>query len=411
LKIKLTEHLVRAARPKDSGAQQLLWDTEIMGLGLLCSKTVKSFVVQRQNVRRRLGRWPILSVAAARIEARKELGRMDEEHRSPRSSPCFTLEQALDRYVAGMQQRKCSPQSIAQLQRCIRCHLWDWRGQKLHDISRQEVVERHMEIGKEKGVYAANAALRALRTVWNDAMLVDDTLPLCPTIALKRRWFKERRRREPVTDLHIWAAQVAQLSNPIRRNFHWFVLLTGLRSYDARTIRWAEIDFKAGTLHRPSPKGGAERAFTVPLSHMTLVLLRRQRQLVRILYGGSEWVFPTRGIKRGITHIQDPLHREKAVGSGTCKTMRPGLPTPHRLRDTYTTLCVEAGLTPYDIDVLTNHRPPTGTVTAGYVFQSLGHLRSCQERVTTLILRRAFGKFLRGRADKAITAPPTLAPL
>ena len=42
----------------------------------------------------------------------------------------------------------------------------------------------------------------------------------------------------------------------------------------------------------------------------------------------------------------------------------------------------------YDIDVLTNHRPPRGTVSAGYIRQSLEHLRECQERVSAHLLGR-----------------------
>ena len=146
----------------------------------------------------------------------------------------------------------------------------------------------------------------------------------------------------------------------VRGDYQLLTLLTGLRKMDAATIRWDHIDLEEGTLRRPNPKGGEDRAFTIPLSSECVRLLERRRRENRGLFldGDGGWVFPTYAVKE-----KDCYHcAELGVG----KRHKPGsvihlvegkqqhvlkkneapvnvIPTPHRLRDTYTTALVEVG--------------------------------------------------------------------
>jgi integrase len=291
----------------------------------------------------------------------------------------------------------------------------------LASITRTEVRERHEELSDKSGEYLANRVMRHLRAAWN-TLAKEQELPVCPTIAV--HWNKEHRRQEPIpwADLPDWFAKVSKLEpildengkrigerSGVRGDYNLIILLTGLRKMDAATIRWKELDLDAGTLRRPNPKGGKERAFTIPLSSECIRIFERRRRENRGLFpdGDGGWVFPTRAIKAKECYLCAELGLQKTHTAGGVIHLIEGkqqhvleeneapvniIPTPHRLRDTYTTALVEVGgISPFAIDVLTNHRPPRGSVTAGYVDLSLEHLAECQERVSAFLMDRIKG--------------------
>src|SRR5437867_11943644 len=53
-------------------------------------------------------------------------------------------------------------------------------------------------------------------------------------------------------------------------------------------------DFAARTIHRPKPRGGEHRAFTVPLSGAALEVLRRRQAENQVLGADGGWVFPSK---------------------------------------------------------------------------------------------------------------------
>jgi len=361
-------------------SQRLYVDLELKGFGVLVGKKKKTFIAQYdirgRTTRVTIGQFGIWTVDQARKKAKELLlsmanGDNPNKIKKVERSRTITLGEAAELYLNSPKMLlERSPRTSQGYCQALKCYLKDWSNKPLMAISRKMIRERHLRIGKEHGHYAANGSMRTLRAFWNRAMKEYEYLPICPTINVD--WFPEYRRQEPIPieELPDWYEKVTALINPMRRDYLLFVLFSGLRRNDAATIRWEHVNLEAGTLFRPNPKGGRKRAFTVPLSDFMIEILKRRMIENEIFFPKSLWVFPA---KSSSGHIAEP--KEKSI-KWSC----------HRLRDTYTTAANSAGLSPYDIETLTNHRPPKSSVTAGYINQGIEQLRDSQQKVTDYLL-------------------------
>ncbi|MFO1153658.1 MAG: tyrosine-type recombinase/integrase [Rhodospirillales bacterium] len=375
-RVRLTQTFVERVPLGADGKQTLYFDTETKGFGLLVSRATKSWVVQRdidgRSKRITLGRADVVRAEEARRRARAALDVM-AQGTLPVAVP--TLKDALSAHRDALVRRKASPLTIRDHDTVARLHLAPLLDRRLDMITPEELYRLHVKVTDRAGPYAANRVIRVVRAAWNTARRrLPKVVPLPEVGAVE--WNKETRRREPIawTELPAWFKRVHGLSW-VMRDYMLFVLLTGLRRRDASAIRWEEIDWRAGTLYRPAPKGGADRAFTIPLSRKALAVLRLRRMTNSRLLPASPWAFPTRSRDgKKVIPLQEP--------GGN------GLPSPHRLRDTYATAALEAGVDLFTRKVLMNHALSGTDVTEGYQRPSLEHLRRAQETITSYLWAR-----------------------
>ena len=164
--------------------------------------------------------------------------------------------------------------------------------------------------------------MRTLRAIYNHARRLARDLPADnPTSGVD--WNIQRRRDTAmgIEDLPRWFREAGRLRHPIRREFHLFTLLSGSRPGALMQARVEDLDLQRGVLHIPRPKGGAKRAFDIPLSRPMIRCLIRAMRVGRILHpeAAETWIFaadsaPERGSPLA------PTIRSAAI-SATCEKL------------------------------------------------------------------------------------------
>ena len=378
--IKITKGSVDQL-PHPPKGQALYMDEALKGFGVLVGAKTKTYVAQRdmggRTVRVTLGRHGVITTSQAKAEAGDAIGLMRKginpnEQKRAAQGRSITLQEAADLYLGGNKPRAIK--TIKGFNDAMRLHLKDWLDKPLAEITRKMVHDRHRQIGKKSGPYAANATMRAFRAAYNRAMRQHDDLPPAPTINVD--WFEEQPRDAAIPAEHLsdWYKDITALSNPVRNDYYLFVLFSGLRRQSAAEIRWEHVDLDKATILIPNPKGGTKRAFVLPLSDFLLEILKRRKTDNEQLVPDSPWVFPSPKSKAG--HISEPKLKPN---------QKSAMKVPfsiHGLRHTWMTAANAAGLSPYDIKMLANHGLPRGDVTAGYIGPHLEALRACQQKVT-----------------------------
>jgi integrase len=361
-----------------------LWTSKSLGMVDIAARLrdLRAEWEERQARSRRLSpNWRHLSDRPARpfrptLDAVVEhvRKRADEERRKlqagedPRGG-AFTLRAALELHLTGKQR---SPRTEQEYRDRVRLHLGDWLDLPLARLDRAAVRERHWQITTASGPYVANNAMRVLRAVWNRARRQHPELPGAPTANVDFHPEERRDAAIPLALLPQWWRDIHAHPDHVRRDFYLLSLFTGLRRHTVETIRVEHIDLAARTLRIPNPKGGAKRAFTLPLSTYLVELIEARI----LLNGGGVWLFPGNTTSG---HLTNPHYN-----NGGYK----GVPfTVHGLRNSYISAAEAAGVGSTHIKLLVNHSVPKADVTGGYVSRDVDGLREPQQRVTDWLLK------------------------
>jgi integrase len=399
-RILLTDAAVKR-EPFAQGKPRIIRDSKIAGLHVWIGKRKKTFRYQYETARVNgvrgrtliewLGEHPHHSADEVRAKALAiHAARVRGDYARPVAKVTLTqltFAEAWEHYKAAITNEGKSPRTILDYQDKFDRHLSDWHKTALAAITRDEVTKQHAVITERarkarkgkyaSGKYAANGCMRLARAVWNYAKneLEAPGLPELNPFRSGKLYHRERARESGMgaKDLPTWWTQLQLLPNPIRREMHLFTLLSGLRRQDVLTARWDYLDEKRKALRIPAPKGGAERAFDLPLSEPMLACLRRSKEAGNTFFPepSQVWIFPA-----------ETGHIAEVKEDGKVKLSHTG----HALRHSFRTLAGAAGIDRLRLKILMNHAVERD-VTDSYVnvpalFDSL---MDAQQRISAFI--------------------------
>jgi integrase len=381
--------------------QHIVRDEDVPGFFLLVGIRSKTFMIQgdlwehgkRRTIRVKVGEVGKIATREARAKAKVILGSIAngidprpkaEEPvvgRDP-NGPDPTLKQAWERYRDGHMKRKGrSGGTIENYRDHVERLMSGWLDFPLSKLGLQPdlVRARHERVSEENGTYIANGCMRTLRAIYNHARKAARGLPPDNPVSAVD-WNLERRRDTALglADLCGWFNELAALENPVRREFHLFLLLSGHRPEAIKKARREHLDLRRRVLHVPKPKGGEARALDIPLSRPMIRCLIRVLRFGQSLYSNqaTEWIFPADS-KSG--HLAE--HKEKRD-----ELSRWG----NDLRQTFRTIAQTAGVPELDVHLLMNHSIPG--VNAGYITRNKllrDHLRIQQEAISRKMIDAA----------------------
>jgi integrase len=337
---KIVEHL-KAPGPKRID----VWDTVLQGFGTRVSPTGRKvwFVVVRTGGRLRrvtIGTYPAISLAEAREEARKvigkaQLGVLDE----PVSPPRETLGELVPLFIQLYARPK--NRDWKETEHILR-KFGSLFAKEINTIRRPDVVRVLDGIVASGTPYRANRALAALKKLMSWA-LDRGMIEMNPIAGLKPP-HKEQARDRVLSD-----PELASLLNVSDAEGYPFgdmfkmLIYTGQRRGEVTGMQWSEIDWERRIWAIPGLRSKNRQSHEVPLSEPVLQILRSMPRFL-----GSDYVFTTTGETQisGFSRAKRRVYT--AVKTNDWRT--------HDLRRTAASGMARLGIPPHVVEKVLNHK-------------------------------------------------------
>lgn len=294
MKIDFSRRLLDTLRPPATG-RTWVYDAAQPGLALMITdRDARSFYLYKKVAGRpqriRLGGLDEITVDQARKLCAKKLGAIADGANPMAERRAIREETTLgDLWAWFSAQAKMRKRSFGTDQSRWKHHLEAWQSRRLSEITSADVSALHTRTGKDKPI-TANRVLALLSTMYNRARTIGYAGGN-PCEAVQRFAEESRERFLNADELRRFTAALAAEA-PLYRDLFNMCLWTGQRQGNVRSMRWDEVDLKAGTWSIPAAKFKTNKPLLVHLSAPALKILKDRKKLAEKSTGSIEWVFP-----------------------------------------------------------------------------------------------------------------------
>lgn len=274
-----------------------------------------------------------------------------------------SLRSCIDEYLPTVK-----PTTQKDISRCMTAGWIKWLDKPIKDISERKILKVYDERSKDAR-NRARLEMAYLRSIWN---FHKKTLNLSdsPTTILnedRKGWNKinTRTRRLDFETASKWFKSMDTI-NPRDRSLFLLIYYTGLRSIEAKNLKWSEIDLDNASLHIDDTKNGDP--LDIPLSSQAIAILENAQQ-------GSEFVFSQvsrTGEIGAMTSYSKSSTTMKAQGVEF---------SPHDARRGFIVAGGVLGLNSYMIKQLVNHSDRSD-IHASYQTYTVAELRTTAQKIS-----------------------------
>jgi len=365
----LTDRFLANLKPAASGERETVWDARLENFGVrVTDRGVISFFVLRrlankkQPVRVTVGRYPAVTLAAARKRAALALADMvagvhpRERETAERAAEArrrvTTFAFVAEEFIARHAMKKRTGTVIGQLVR--RELVSRWGNLPVTEVGRGDVIRMVEAIGDDHPS-AAHRALIYCRRLFNWAIARDAyglTASPCDRLSANDLIGPQRSRDRVLTDGEIkviWKATEPPEADYPLAPFIRFLLLTGARRSEASAMTWDEVDLDRALWTIGAQRMKGNEPHTVPLSPMALDLLTRLPRF------GGRYVFSTTS---GVTAIRGFANYKKRLDRRIAEVASPGIAawTLHDVRRTVRTGLSQLKILPFIAEQVIGHK-------------------------------------------------------